>query len=99
MNTTPLPLPAAVLPDYAELQVFSHYTFLRGASAPEQLVARAAKLGYASIAITDECTLAGVVKAHIAAKEFGIHLVIGSQMTVTPEDGSSPFSLIIPGDQ
>ena len=75
MNTISLPLPAPVLPDYAELQVFSHYTFLRGASAPEQLVARAAKLGYASIAITDECTLAGVVKAHIAAKEFGIHLV------------------------
>ena len=95
MNASPLPPLAPALPDYAELQVFSHYTFLRGASAPEQLVARAATLGYASIAITDECTLAGVVKAHIAAKELGIHLVIGSQMTVTPEDGSSPFALII----
>lgn len=95
MSASHLPSPAPVLPDYAELQVFSHYTFLRGASAPEQLVARAAKLGYAAIAITDECTLAGVVKAHIAAKELGIHLVIGSQMTVTPEDGSPPFVLII----
>ena len=95
MSASHLPSPAPVLPDYAELQVFSHYTFLRGASAPEQLVARAAKLGYAAIAITDECTLAGVVKAHIAAKELGIHLVIGSQMTVTPEDGSAPFVLII----
>src|SRR5450830_1558112 len=95
MSASYLPSPTPVLPDYAELQVFSHYTFLRGASAPEQLVARAAKLGYAAIAITDECTLAGVVKAHIAAKELGIHLVIGSQMTVTPEDGSAPFVLII----
>ncbi|MGX9773148.1 error-prone DNA polymerase [Janthinobacterium aestuarii] len=95
MSASQLPSPAPVLPDYAELQVFSHYTFLRGASAPEQLVARAAKLGYAAVAITDECTLAGVVKAHIAAKELGIHLVIGSQMTVTPEDGSPPFVLII----
>ncbi|KAB0325486.1 error-prone DNA polymerase [Janthinobacterium sp. PLB04] len=95
MSASYVPSPGPVLPDYAELQVFSHYTFLRGASAPEQLVARAAKLGYAAVAITDECTLAGVVKAHIAAKELGIHLVIGSQMTVTPEDGSPPFVLII----
>jgi error-prone DNA polymerase len=95
ITTLTLPAPAPVLPDYAELQVLSHFTFLRGASAPEQLVARAAKLGYAAIAITDECTLAGVVKAHITAKELGLHLVIGSQMTVTPEDGSPSFVLII----
>ena len=95
MNDPSLALPAPLLPDYAELQVLSHYTFLRGASAPEQLVARAATLGYAAIAMTDECSLAGVVKAHIAAKESGIHLLIGSQMTVTPEDGSAPFVLII----
>lgn len=87
--------PASTLPDYAELQACSHYTFLRGASAPEDLVQRAHDLGYQAVAITDECTLAGVVKAHMAAKLLGIHLVIGSQMVVTPEDGSSPFDLII----
>ncbi|MFM9433539.1 error-prone DNA polymerase [Janthinobacterium sp. CG_23.3] len=83
------------LPDYAELQCFSHFTFLKGASAPEHLVERATALGYNAIAITDECTLAGVVKAHIKAKELGLHLLIGSQMTVTPEDGTAPFTLII----
>ncbi|TDK67571.1 error-prone DNA polymerase [Sapientia aquatica] len=83
------------IPEYAELQCFSHYTFLRGASAPEQLVQRAAKLGYHSLAITDECTLAGVVKAHVEAKRLGLSLIIGSQICITPEDGSSPFMLII----
>jgi error-prone DNA polymerase len=84
-----------MLPDYAELQCLSHYTFLRGASAPEELVERAQALGYHALAIADECTLAGVVKAHIAAKEHGMALLIGSQMTVTPEDGSPPFGLLI----
>lgn len=98
MHTIPPNAPTsvtAVLPDYAELQTFSHFTFLRGASAPEQLVQRAYNLGYKALAITDECSLAGVVKAHIAAKELDIHLVIGSQVMVTPEDGSPPFNLII----
>lgn len=85
----------SILPEYAELQCLSHFTFLRGASAPEQLVQRAVKLGYRALAITDECTLAGVVKAHVEAKNLGLHLVIGSQMTVTPEDGSPAFTLTI----
>ena len=85
----------SVLPAYAELQCFSHYTFLRGASSPEQLVQRAKDLGYHALAIVDECTVAGIVKAHIAAKEAGLKLVIGSQMVITPEDGSAPFSLLI----
>src|SRR5476649_801219 len=91
MHTIPSSSPvgaAAALPDYAELQTYTHFTFLRGASAPEQLVQRAYSLGYKALAITDECSLAGVVKAHVAAKELGLHLVIGSQLTVTPEDGS-----------
>lgn len=83
------------LPDYAELQCVSHFTFLRGASAPEELVERARALGYRALAIADECTLAGAVKAHLAAKEAGLQLLIGSQMTVTPEDGSPPFDLLI----
>ncbi len=84
-----------ILPSYAELQCVSHYTFLRGASAPEQLVRRAKDLGYHALAIVDECTVAGIVKAHLAAKEVDLKLVIGSQMTVTPEDGSAPFALLI----
>lgn len=66
---------------YAELHAVSNFSFLRGASRPEELVTRAAELGYQAIAITDECSLAGVVKAHVAAKELGIQLIIGSELT------------------
>ena len=59
---------SAVLPDYAELHCVSNFSFLRGASHPEELVARAAALGYAALAITDECSLAGVFRAQVAAK-------------------------------
>ena len=91
----PMSMRSAILSEYAELQCFSHYTFLRGASSPEQLVQRAVKLGYHSLAVTDDCTLAGVVKAHIEAKRLGLHLIVGSQIRITPEDGSSAFTLII----
>jgi len=64
---------------YAELHCLSNFTFLRGASRPEELVAQAAALGYRAIAITDECSLAGIVKAHVAAKEHGIQLLVGSE--------------------
>lgn len=86
---------SSVLPAYAELQCLSHYTFLKGASAPEHLVQRAAQLGYSALAMTDECTLAGVVKAHVEAKRLGLPLVLGSQMRVTPEDDSPAFNLIV----
>lgn len=90
MRTTP-----SILPEYAELQCLTHFTFLRGASSPEQLVQRAVKLGYHALAIMDECTLAGVVKAHVAAKGLDMKLIIGSQMLVTPEDGSPAFTLLV----
>jgi error-prone DNA polymerase len=86
---------ASDLPDYAELQCSSYFSFLKGASAPEQLVERAYQLGYTAVAVADECSLAGVVRAHLAAKELDLHLVIGSQMMVTPEDCSAPFALLI----
>ncbi|MCL4802300.1 MAG: error-prone DNA polymerase [Burkholderiales bacterium] len=73
-----LPIPA--LPAYAELHCLSNFTFLRGASHPEELVARAAALGYAALALTDECSLAGVVRAHIAAKDAGLKLVVGAEL-------------------
>ena len=68
---------------YAELHCLTHYSFLRGASAPEELVDRAANCGYHALAITDECSLAGVVKAHVAAKELGLKLIVGSEFTLT----------------
>ena len=68
---------------YAELQCLSHYSFLRGASAPEELVNRAATCGYHALAITDECSLAGVVKAHVAAKSHHLKLIIGSEFILT----------------
>ena len=57
----------ACLPEYAELHCLSNFSFLRGASHPEELVERAAALGYAALALTDECSLAGVVRAYVAA--------------------------------
>jgi error-prone DNA polymerase len=68
-----------VLPEYAELHCLTNFTFLRGASHPEELAARAAKLGYSALAVTDECSLAGVVRAHVAAKEHGIKLIVGAE--------------------
>ncbi len=75
------------LPAYAELQCASNFSFLCGASHPEELVARAAALGYAAIALTDECSVAGVVRAHAEAKRQGISLIIGSQFRVHHEAG------------
>lgn len=68
---------------YAELHCLSHYSFLRGASAPDELVKRATHCGYRALAITDECSLAGIVKAYVAAKELGIKLIVGSEFTLT----------------
>ncbi len=66
---------------YAELHALSNFTFLRGASHPEELVETAAKLGYEALAITDECTMSGVVRAHSAAKACGLRkLIIGSEL-------------------
>ncbi|KFZ37244.1 DNA polymerase [Shewanella mangrovi] len=64
---------------YAELHAISNYSFLRGASHPEELVAQAAELGYQALALTDECSLAGCVKAHEAAKQHQIKLIIGAE--------------------
>jgi error-prone DNA polymerase len=66
---------------YAELHALSNFTFLRGASHPEELVETAAELGYEALAITDECSMSGVVRAHAAAKECGLKkLIIGSEL-------------------
>jgi error-prone DNA polymerase len=71
-----------MVPEYAELHCLTNYSFLRGASDPEELVHRAAELGYRALAITDECSVAGVVRAHIAAKDSGVKLIIGTELTL-----------------
>jgi error-prone DNA polymerase len=73
------------MPDYAELHCISNFTFLRGASHPEELAQCAAALGYTALAITDECSIAGVVRAHVAAKKAGLKLLIGSEFRL--DDG------------
>jgi DNA-directed DNA polymerase III PolC len=65
---------------YAELHALSNFSFLRGASQPEELVEQAKALNYAGLALTDECSLAGVVRAHLAAKEHGLPLIIGTEL-------------------
>ncbi|HET7765574.1 MAG TPA: error-prone DNA polymerase [Burkholderiales bacterium] len=72
------------LPVYAELHCLSNFTFLRGASHPEELVQRASALGYSALALTDECSLAGVVRAHVAAKDR-LTLIVGSEIRL--QDG------------
>ena len=70
---------------YAELHCVSNFTFLRGASHPAELVSRAHELNYSALAITDECSMAGVVRAHDAAKEHGFKLIIGSEFRTTDD--------------
>jgi error-prone DNA polymerase len=65
---------------YVELHALSNFSFLRGASQPEELIAQAKALNYAGLALTDECSLAGVVRAHVAAKEHGLPLIIGTEL-------------------
>ena len=68
------------LPGYAELHCLTYFSFQRGASSPADLVARAAQLGYTALAITDECSVAGAVRAHQAvARHPGLRLILGSE--------------------
>ncbi|MBT7268947.1 MAG: error-prone DNA polymerase [Rhodospirillaceae bacterium] len=80
---------------YAELHVTSNYSFLRGASHPDELVLQAAALGHTAIAITDRNTLAGVVRAHVAAKQHNIQLIVGTRLDL--ED--APSLLCLPTDR
>jgi len=73
-------------PPYAELHCLSHFTFLRGASRPAELIERAQQLGYHALAITDECSVAGVVRAHMAVQNSGsqsLKLIIGAEFTLS----------------
>ena len=94
------PRPAGASPPgqgFAELHAVSNFSFLRGASHPEELVRTAAALGYRAIAIADECTLAGIVKAHLAASEAGIQLLVGAEFRFSHVTTSShtPVHLVL----
>ena len=91
----------AHLPDYVELHAVSNYSFLRGGSHPEELIERALALGYRGLALTDEASLSGVVRAHLAlrkAREAGVpgadtfQLLLGSEFEVTDP---TPFKLVV----
>ena len=69
---------------YAELHAKTNFSFLEGASHPDELVRRAAELGYRALAVTDRNSLAGVVRAHAAAKDAGLKLLVGAE--ITPDD-------------
>lgn len=92
---------------YAELHCLSAFSFLRGASEPQELVERAVALGYAALALTDECSLAGVVRAHKQLREMReaaehegaepvtLRLLIGSEFLVRDDAGQPRFKLVL----
>jgi error-prone DNA polymerase len=94
--------------EYAELAVTSNSTFLTGASHPEEYVERAVALGYRAIGISDTNTLAGIVRAHVAAKDAGLALAVGARIVLRDSDegdgdegdggragGSAPGSILL----
>ncbi len=72
---------------YAELQVTSHFSFLRGASSPEALFSQAALCGIEALAVCDRSSLAGIVRAHEAAKATGVRAVVGCRLDL--KDGTA----------
>ena len=84
-NPSGIDTPLSHSPAYAELLALSNYSFLQGGSHPEELVERAQAMAYAAITISDECSLAGVVRAHVRAKQIGMPLIIGSQCRMDPD--------------
>jgi DNA polymerase III alpha subunit len=85
-----------LIPRYAELDVTTNFSFLRGGSHAEELVATAKALGLAAIAVTDRNTLAGVVRAHLAAREVGgIKFIVGARLDLD----DAPSLLAYPTDR
>ncbi|CAN7722790.1 PHP domain-containing protein [Variovorax sp. LjRoot130] len=74
-------------PPFAELHCRSNFTFLVGASQPEEMVERAAAKLYSALALTDECSVSGVVRGHLAAREANIHFICGSEIQLTTQSG------------
>ena len=78
------------LPAYAELHCLSDFSFGRGASNARELFERAKQQGYAALAITDECSLAGIVRALEASRATGVRLIVGSEVLVHGDDPAAP---------
>ena len=91
MNSEPCPLQS---PAYAELHCLSSFSFQRGASQPEELVERGAALGYRALAITDECSVAGVVRAHGEARKRNLKLLLGAEFVV-PLESAVRFTVVV----
>src|SRR5215217_2251509 len=85
----------AVRMSYAELQVTTHFSFLRGASSAEELFSQAAVLGIPTLGVVDRNSLAGIVRAHEAAKVTGVRLLVGCRLDL--EDGAA--MLVYPMDR
>ena len=84
---------------YAELQTTTNFSFLRGGSHPQELVAQAKALGLKALAVTDRNTLAGVVRAHVAAKQAGVQLIIGARLDFADTPNTTPSLLCLPTDR
>ena len=80
---------------YAELQVTTNFSFLRGGSHAHELAGQAKALGLTAIAVTDRNTLAGVVRAHVAAKQLGLKLIVGARLDLQ----DAPSLLVYPKDR
>ncbi len=99
-------MPAVELPAYAELHCRSNFSFLTGASQPEELVQRAQALGYTALALTDECSLSGAVRAHTEAERLQFRLIIGAEMRLSlpgasrasPANAASSSLFLMDGD-
>ena len=89
----PQAAPPPILSAYAELHCLSNFSFQRAASQPEELVERAHTLGYSALALTDECSVAGVVRAHGEAERLKLKLLLGSEFVVRLEGGAA-FTLV-----
>ncbi len=82
-------------PDFAELHCLSNFSFLRGASHADELVETAAALGYRALAITDECSLAGIVRAHQAARRVGLPLIVGGEFALSDDEQGWRLVLLV----
>ena len=85
-------------PTYAELHCRSSFSFGVGASSPEELVERAHALGYSALAITDACSVSGMVRAHTEAKKHGLKLLPGAEFLVPLAQGLSFTVIVLPHD-
>ncbi|MDA8870113.1 error-prone DNA polymerase, partial [Rhizobiaceae bacterium] len=97
-GTQPLP-PTPDVPSYAELQCVTNFSFLHGASHPGEMVIQARSLGHTAVGIADRNTLAGVVRAHAAAKKEGLRLLVGARIDLAGETFSGLSCLCYPTDR